>query len=214
MTINATRLDPKVLGFWVKCIRETFNWSQEAVAENAGLDVRTIQRVEAGNAASVTTRRALARGLGYENPDIFDTPDFITSVHKILGEINGTSPESMEKQFPDHMRLPVTRVQSGDALGLADISTGLLLHMEDELSQDAKQTAAALFDYLRDVQDIRHEASFADKLAFNNEMGVMLTELEANGAIAYSALRQTKIVGQNWEDKTPMPFTAVRRLSY
>jgi len=101
-------------------------------------------------------------------------------------------------------------VASGDTLGcLTDTSNGLMLHMEDELSGDAKRVAASLFDYLRDMQDIRDDLSFTDKLSYNQEMGAMLAELEVNGAIAYSATRNTKLVGQNWTDKTPMPFTAV-----
>ncbi len=209
-TTASSLLDPKILGFWIKCVREAAHWSQEALAANSNVDVRTIQRVESGKPASVTTRRALARGLGYDNPDIFDSPDFIASVHKILGDLNGTSPEAMEKQFPDHMRLPAEKVSSGDALGrLTDISNGLTLHMEDQISQDAKQIAASLFDYLQDMQDIRSDVSFTDKLSYNQEMGVMLSDLEANGAVAYSAIRQTKIVGQGWVDKTPLPFTVV-----
>lgn len=209
MNTTTSFLDPKILGFWIKCIRNASHWSQEALAASSNLDVRTIQRVEAGKPASITTRRAVARGLGYDNPDIFDSPDFIASVLKILGDLNGTSPEVMEKQFPDHMRLPAERVTSGDALGrLTDISSGLVLHMEDELSQTAKQVAASLFDYLQEMQDIRSDVSFTDKLSFNQEMGSMLTELEVNGAIAYSAVRQTKIVGDNWVDKSPLPFTA------
>jgi transcriptional regulator with XRE-family HTH domain len=56
-----TILDPKLLGFWTKCLRESQHISQDALAASSGLDVRTIQRIEAGNAVSVTTRRCLAR---------------------------------------------------------------------------------------------------------------------------------------------------------
>jgi transcriptional regulator with XRE-family HTH domain len=62
--------DPKFPRLPSKALRETMNWSQEALAASSGLDVRTVQRIEAGNArVSVTTRRALAKGLGYDNPD-------------------------------------------------------------------------------------------------------------------------------------------------
>ncbi|WSH31080.1 helix-turn-helix transcriptional regulator (plasmid) [Rhizobium beringeri] len=74
---NTTLLDPKQLGFWIKCVREGQKWSQEALAAAAGVDVRTVQRVEAGAKASVITRRAIARGLGYDNPDVFDDPTFV-----------------------------------------------------------------------------------------------------------------------------------------
>jgi transcriptional regulator with XRE-family HTH domain len=59
-------LDPSILAWWTRAIREASQWSQEALAEASGVDVRTIQRVEAGRRTDITTRRALARGLGYD----------------------------------------------------------------------------------------------------------------------------------------------------
>jgi transcriptional regulator with XRE-family HTH domain len=84
MKTAQTLLDPQILGFWIRCIRETQHMSQEAVGASSGLDVRTIQRIEAGNPVSITTRRCLARGLGYENPDIFDDPEFAKNVLSFL----------------------------------------------------------------------------------------------------------------------------------
>src|SRR6266436_1072254 len=98
MTTFQTMLDPKILGFWTRCIRETQHMSQEALAASSGLDVRTIQRIEGGNAVSVTTRRCLARGLGYENPDIFDDPEFTISVHRVLEGAQAINQAALEKQ--------------------------------------------------------------------------------------------------------------------
>lgn len=210
METNTAMLPTAMLGFWVKCVRKSMNWSQEAVAEASGVTVRTVQRIEAGEPSSVSTRRSLARGLGYDNHGIFDTPDFAMSVHKILSEIGGANQEAMEKQFPDRITLPAERIKGGDALGrIADISNGLVLHMDDEISQGAKETAAALFDYLRDLSDIRDDLSFTDKLSYSQEMGTMFGDLEANGATAYSAVRKAQFVGNNWPDKTPMAMTIV-----
>lgn len=203
-----TVLDPKTLGFWAKCIREASHWSQEAVAASAGLDVRTIQRIEAGKSVSITTRRALARGLGYENQDIFQDPTFIATVHGLLNDLQAGNRERFEAQFPDDMRLPVTRVADGDALGrLADISEATLLNADESLLPEAKEIAASLFDYLRDIVDISAEASFLDKLAYSREMDTMLRSLEGLGASVYSAIRTTKMVGAFWTDKTPIPIT-------
>lgn len=210
MENNTTMLPPAMLGFWVKCIRKGMNWSQEAVAEASGLTVRTVQRVEAGEPSSVSTRRSLARGLGYDNHGIFDTPDFITSVHKILSEVGEANKEAMEKQFPDHIKLPAERIKGGDTLGkLAEISDGLVLHMDDDISQDAKEIAAGLFDYLRDLGDVSDELSYTEKLSYSQEMGTMLADLEASGATAYTATRKAQFVGSNWPDKTPMAMTIV-----
>lgn len=203
-----TTLEPTLLGFWTKCIREASHWSQEAVAASAGLDVRTIQRVEAGKPVSITTRRALARGLGYENNDVFQDPNFIATVHKLLADLQNGKRADFQAQFPDHIHVPVTRVTSGEALGrLADTSQATLLHSDDLLVPEAKEIAASLFDYLRDVADISDDASFTDKLAHNRELDAMLQKLEQLGASAYSATRATRMTGEFWNDKTSMPVT-------
>jgi len=203
-----TTLEPALLGFWTKCIREASHWSQEAVAASAGLDVRTIQRVEAGKPVSITTRRALARGLGYENHDVFQDPTFIATVHGLLTDLQNGKRADLQAQFPDHIHVPVVRVTNGEALGrLADTSEATLLHSDDLLVPEAKEIAASLFDYLRDVADISDDVSFSDKLVYNREMGAMLQRLEQLGASAYSATRSTRMTGGFWSDKTSMPLT-------
>ncbi|WP_394173518.1 helix-turn-helix domain-containing protein [Thalassotalea litorea] len=44
----------------VKRLRERNSWSQEQLAQLAGISLRTVQRVEAGNKASLETLKALA----------------------------------------------------------------------------------------------------------------------------------------------------------
>jgi transcriptional regulator with XRE-family HTH domain len=206
--MNTATLEPNILGFWTRCIRETSNWSQEALAAMSGLDVRTIQRVESGKSVSISTRRSLARGLGYENPDTFDEPDFIMNVQKILEGVQTAKKEDFEKQFPDRVRLKTARVINGETLGrLADSSNATLLHIDDDILQEAKQVAASLFDYIRDLVDVSDDVSFSDKVGFNQDLESLLRQLESLGAAVYSASRATKIVGENWADKHPISTT-------
>lgn len=208
-TATMTTLEPKLLGFWTRCIRETSHWSQEALAASSHLDVRTIQRIEAGKSVSITTRRQLARGLGYENPDTFDDPAIIMNIHKLLDMIQDSQKKELEKQVPDRARVPCSRVANGETLGrLADISNGVSLNADDGISHEAKQVAASLFDYIRDLQDVGDDVTFSDKVAFNRDLEALLRELEGLGTSVYSATRSTNIVGSNWVNKTPMPFTA------
>ena len=58
----------------LKQLREQRGWSQEQLAEIAGLSTRTVQRVEASGAASLETRMALAVALGVETAEWVDTP--------------------------------------------------------------------------------------------------------------------------------------------
>ena len=205
MTAEMQTLSPQVLGFWVRCIRTASKWSQEALAEASGLTTRTIQRIEAGQPASVTTRRSLARGLGYENPDVFDDPTFIAEVHKLLETV---SDHSEKQQFPDHLKLPVEAVSTGDALGrLIGGSSAYLFNCEDGLSTDVKEQAAALFDLLLDYGDVWSDLTHGDRLTATLSFDENLAEFEQLGARLYSASRATKIVGSMWTDKTPLPIT-------
>lgn len=201
--------DPEFLAFWTRCIRETSHWSQEALAASSRLDVRTIQRIEAGRPVSITTRRALARGLGYENPDVFDDPNFIKSVNDLFERLGKVQQEEIQKEFPDHIRIKTTKAESGEALArLAYESNGYLFHADDAISAEAKEVSASLFDYLHDLGDIADDISFSDKLEYQGSLDALLKNLEALGCACYIAIRATKIVGAYWHDKTPMPFTA------
>ena len=200
--------DPKFLAFWTKCIRETSHWSQEALAAAAGLDVRTIQRIEAGHPVSVTTRRALARGLGYDNPNVFEDVEFIKGVHDLFDGLRKVQDEEVPKQFPDHMRVNVSRVTSGEGLArVAYEANAYLFHADDAITEDAKEVAASTFDFLRDLGDLGDDGLFSEKLDYQRSLGDMLKELEVLGAACYCAFRATKMVGATWPDKTPVPMT-------
>lgn len=44
----------------IKKLRQRKNWSQEQLATMSGLSVRTIQRIESGNKASIESLKSLA----------------------------------------------------------------------------------------------------------------------------------------------------------
>lgn len=50
--------------------RSKRGWSQEELADEASLDVRTIQRAEASGRVSLRSARAVAHALGLEVPDL------------------------------------------------------------------------------------------------------------------------------------------------
>ena len=64
----------------VRTLRERRAWSQEQLAEIAGLSVRTVQRVETGGGASLETRMALSAAHAW--PDLATertSPRFLSS---------------------------------------------------------------------------------------------------------------------------------------
>ncbi|GAB2208878.1 hypothetical protein ROS1_56960 [Roseibium sp. ROS1] len=208
MTAEIDTKDPKFLAYWTKCIRAASKWSQEALAAASGLTVRTIQRIEAGQAVTETTRRALARGLGYDNPDVFEDPEFIKGIHALFDGMHKLKDKEDRKQFPDHMRISVVRVKKGEGLArIAYEGNAYLFHADEEIKEEAKEIAANIFDFLRDLGDIGDDISFSDKLSYQQSLGELLEQLETSGAVCYSAFRETNMVGRNWTDKTPIAIT-------
>ena len=59
-------MDMKIDTTLLRQLRETRGWSQEHLAEAAGLSLRTVQRIEASGACSPESKLALAAALGID----------------------------------------------------------------------------------------------------------------------------------------------------
>ncbi|MEY3952177.1 MAG: hypothetical protein RL320_979 [Pseudomonadota bacterium] len=64
----------RVQGLLVKHLRTVRGWSQPLLAENAGLSLRTIQRVESESQASLETLSALAATLEVPLEQLLEVP--------------------------------------------------------------------------------------------------------------------------------------------
>ncbi len=67
-------MDMKIDGKRIKALRLKLSWSQEKLAEKAGLNPRTVQRAESEGSASLRTRLLLAQALQIL-PEHLDAPD-------------------------------------------------------------------------------------------------------------------------------------------
>lgn len=76
-------MTPAEIGFHVRVYRDNMGRSQETLAELSGLNVRTIQRVEAGLPANLHTRRAIARGFEIPDLGVFDKPKPLPSPQEL-----------------------------------------------------------------------------------------------------------------------------------
>lgn len=73
-------MEMKINSDLVKQFRLQKSWSQERLAEAAGLSLRTVQRIETDGAVSLQSRSAIADALGVE-PSALDAESSLTS-HK------------------------------------------------------------------------------------------------------------------------------------
>lgn len=205
--MTTTLIDPKLLGFWARCVREAQHLSQEALAEAAGITVRTVQRFEAGETVQIGSRRSLAKALGYGDQDTFDDPKFSATVLGFFDDLKAFQQKQVDDRHPDQMRLPAQLVCSGeDAIQFTLGNDAVCFDISPDLNRETKAIAATFADYVRDVGEL-DDLSAASGLTFANEFDDMLKALKAEGAIVYTAKHDRKFVGENWAEKTPMSMT-------
>jgi transcriptional regulator with XRE-family HTH domain len=193
-------ISPDELAIVIKIYRQVNGWTQETLAEISGLTVRTIQRIENSEPSSVDTRRALARAFQIEDIDIFNKPHSFKSEEQIRKEA-----EEVEKNY---VTLDVTVAKSGkDLADFAERMTMYCLQQADNVPRSVAEEVASLYDYLRDYGDVDELYSFAQKLVVHDELDRYLSTVKEAGYSICCALRNTKIVGPNWKDKTPLPVT-------
>ncbi|TPG56580.1 XRE family transcriptional regulator [Sphingomonas glacialis] len=208
VALDSALLEPKMLGSWVKIVRLTLKWSQDALAEASGLTVRTVQRVEAGERASLTTRRCLARGLGYENPDMFDDPAFAATVIQFYATVNVDQIKTEEDRHPDHLKLAVSPLETGVAVAsLISACDAWVFHCDEDAPANAQSEAAGLFDLLQDYGDIWSDLTHSNRVDSQADFAPSLEALRLLGMRVYQATRAARLFGKDWVDPTPISTT-------
>jgi transcriptional regulator with XRE-family HTH domain len=204
--MSATQTKPRLLtpaeiAVIVKAMRTQMAWSQETLAELSRLTVRTVQRLEAGQPASLDTRRAVAAAFGWDL-DFFDVPRTIPTEEDLAAQ----------KAAFDREHLILDAVQAD--------GRGILTRLHDipgfkaivpcslvEMSRDGQDAFALIVDYIHDCLDIIGEVPRSDVLRYGDELTEMSAHLADAGYRLHVATRDVKIGNPAWTDQRPMPIT-------
>lgn len=189
-------LTPVELAALVITFREIKGWSQDTLASCSRLNVRTIQRVEKGDASSSDTRRALAEALGYEDINVFNKPLSIPSAEELkIAE---------EKFSREYITLNVHPLITGKQLTtLAESCVGDTSSLACTATPEADKAFAALVDYFREYRDIADFLSETQKIEVNEEMQTYIDTLKkVNICLRYGT---TKINPKFAEEQKPIP---------
>lgn len=186
----------------IRAFREMRQWSQDTLSAISKLSLRTVQRVESGEPSNADTRRALALAFELEDIDVFNKPFRTPDPEQIRAE--------MEKFKRDNLTLEARVVASGQELvrlyesARMDCASG-----GDVLQGTAAEAFAGVIDYLRDHRDCADLMNETQKLTAFADVQVYLDKLQKEGFSLSYARRDTKLVGEDWADKTPWPVTIV-----
>lgn len=173
-------LTPQEFGFMVRTIRTVRQWSQEQLADIAGINTRTVQRIESGTPSSLDARRALASAFGCEDIDAFNKPISIPTEEEIA---------AAQAEFErTHLTLKALPVASG--WHLAELAAAHSMDVSSpafRMDREAEEVFARLTDYFRDYRDIADDYSAVDKLGVYGDLQAMLDELAAlNVSVRYA----------------------------
>jgi len=181
----------------IKLFRETRHWSQEQLAEISGLNVRTIQRVERGLAASLDTRRALAIAFEFKDIDALNKPFTIPSDEEFKA--------AKEKFDREHITLAAIPLTTGKQLAkLAEICTMDMSEPAFELTRDGDKTFAALIDYFRDYRDCADAYAETQKFEVYDDMQSYIDTLKGLGVSLRYAERKMQVKWGSTTDAKPM----------
>lgn len=186
----------------IKLWREMRHWSQEQLAEIAGLNVRTVQRVEQGLAASFDTRRALSRAFEFDDIDLLNKPVSIPTPEAMRAEI-----ERFEREY---VTLSATPVTNGKELArLVESCTMDMSEPAFEMSRDADRAFAALIDYFRDYRDCADLYAETQKFEVYDDLQSQIDELRELGVSLCHATRKIQVRFGSRSDGEPMPATVL-----
>ncbi len=195
-------LTPAELGLCVRLFREMRQWSQEQLAEISGLNVRTVQRVEQGQAASLDTRRALARAFDFEDMDVLNKPFAIPTEEELKAQ--------KEKFDREHVTLTALPLTTGKQLAkLAEVHMMDLSEPGFELSREADEVFAELVDYFREYRDCADMYTEATKFEVYDELQSRIDALNTLGVSLRYAERKMQVKWDVNSDAKPMPVSVL-----
>ena len=161
-------------------------WSQETLAELAGVNVRTIQRVEKAEPSTIDTRRALARAFEWPDLDIFNKQWPIPNEERLKSEQDRIERETVA--------VAVETVTTGRALReFAERAESWMLSQMGEIGNEAAIILAELQDYFTDYGDINDCYSATQKLDVNADFQGMIDRLAAHGIGIVAGMRRVKL---------------------
>ncbi len=195
-------LTPTELAACIKLFREMRQWSQEQLSAISGLNVRTIQRVEQGQVASLDTRRALARAFELEDIDALNKPFVIPSEEDAKA--------AKEKFDQEHVTLTATPLTTGKQLAkLAETCSMDLSEPAFELPREADETFAMLVDYLREYRDCADAYNETQKFEIYDELQSHIDALKVLGVSLRYATRKIQVKWGTGADVKPMLATVL-----
>ena len=179
----------------IRLFREMRQWSQEQLAELSGLSVRTIQRIQRGEASGFDSRRALARAFEFEDIDALNKPFSIPTPEELQA--------AKEKFEREHITLKALPLETGKQLAqLAEMHSMDLSTAGFEMAREVDEEFAALIDFMREYRDCSDCYSETQKFDIYDGLQQHIDTLRASGvSLRYAERKMQMKLGLDPDNK-------------
>ncbi|EYS98176.1 XRE family transcriptional regulator [Cupriavidus sp. SK-4] len=190
-------LTPAELAVCITVFRDARRWTQEQLAVIAGLNVRTIQRVEHGWPAGPDTCRALASAFDFADTEAFNKPFAIPSEDAL---------KAVQDQFnQEHVTFTAIPLSTGEQLArLAQTSTMDVSELAIDMGREADRRFAALMEDFRNYRDCADVYTETQKRKVYNTMQACIDVLKTLGVSLRYAEHKVLLKWGSDPDSNPM----------
>lgn len=188
--------DPQFIAEQVKFIRKTQRLTQENLADAAGVSTRTIEKVESGlHRPNEQTLRSIARAVQME----------VSFFEKPTPEKEQRQKAEMERALRKIVVVPTNPIRSAsDFLGAFDQREAFRIDTSAVTDDAALDTAAAMSDWITDLDDIWVECSMSQRLEYAREFVKLCQQIEEMGYVCYMGSHRQQL---RQKDRSHMIWT-------
>lgn len=167
-------------------IRKMLGWTQENLADAAGLTTRTIEKVESGrHTPNEQTLRSIARAIGFD----------VTVFSKPTPEQERRLEEELARTLRKVTLVPTSPIRTAkDFYSRNREWHGFMSDMSAVEVDDALQLAAAISEWITELDGIWEISTPSQRLAYSASIAELCQELEGLGYLAhFGSFRQQHI---------------------
>jgi len=175
------RLTPNDIAEGVVFFRKQAGWKQFALAAEAGVNERTVQRIERGEKVSGESLRRVASALHLEE-NVFLKPVPLPTVEER---------EKAEREVAE-----LTQIEARGLTTLSHCETALTAHIlcfvDHLVSENLADSLAEFKDSLRDWSDVWSDLAYVDRLEASRSLLAMSERLETAGYATHYGVYTTE----------------------
>ncbi|RWB70769.1 MAG: XRE family transcriptional regulator [Mesorhizobium sp.] len=177
--------DPAYIAEQVKFIRKLHGLTQENLADAAGLTTRTIEKIESGrHRPEEQTLRSIARALQID----------VKYFEKLTPEQEARQKAEMERALRKMVLVPTNPIRStSDFLSAFDQRHAFRIDTSTVTADEALETAAAMTDYITDLNDIWDDCPRSQQLEYARSFVDLCQQIEEHGYVCYMGSHRQRL---------------------